>query len=83
MPTTLTSSGGSVVTMRPLPSFSTTQTVPVSATATLQPVTPMPARRNRSRRYRRETSASSLGSSEMSRPRAMVRAKMSRICPRL
>ena len=36
--------------MRPLPSFSTTQTVPVSATAMLQPVTPIPARRNRSRR---------------------------------
>ena len=68
MPMTVTSSGGSVVHMRPLPSFSTTQTVPVSATPTLAPVTPMPARRKRSRRYRRETSASSRGSSERSLP---------------
>ena len=50
MPMTVTSSGGSVVHMRPLPSFSTTQTVPVSATPTLAPVTPIPARRKRSRR---------------------------------
>ena len=48
-----TSTGGSVVHMRPLPSDSTTQIVPVSATPKLAPLTPTCASRNRSRRYRR------------------------------
>ena len=43
MPITVTSTSGSVVHMRPLPSDSNTQTVPVSATAKLAPEIPMRA----------------------------------------
>ena len=50
MPTTLIRSSGSVVHMRPLPSDSRITRVPVSAIAKLAPLTPMRARRNRSRR---------------------------------
>ena len=50
IPSTVTSTGGSVVHMRPLPSDSTTQTVPVSATPKFAPLTPTCARRKRSRR---------------------------------
>ena len=64
IPTTLTSTGGSVVHMRPFPSDSTTTTVPVSATAKFAPLTPTLALRNFSRRYTRATSASSAGSSD-------------------
>jgi hypothetical protein len=49
-PSTVTSTGGSVVHMRPLPSDSTTQIVPVSATPKFAPLTPTFASRNRSRR---------------------------------
>ena len=50
MPRMLTSTGGSVVHMRPLPSDSTTQIVPVSATPKFAPLTPTRASRKRSRR---------------------------------
>ena len=46
IPMTVTSVCGSVVHMRPLPSLSTTQTVPVSATAKFAPLTPTPTVRN-------------------------------------
>ena len=59
IPTTVMSVSGSVVQKRPLPSDSTMQTVPVSATAKLAPLIPTRARRNRSRRWRRAASASS------------------------
>ena len=49
--------------MRPLPSDSTTPSVPVSAIAKLAPDTAKPARRNRSRRCARAAIASSRGSS--------------------
>ena len=58
IPITVTSTSGSVVHMRPLPSDSTTQTVPVSATAKLAPLTATGTRRNFSRRWRRAASAS-------------------------
>ena len=60
IPTTVMSVSGRVVQKRPLPSDSTTQTVPVSATAKLAPLIATRARRNRSRRWRRAASASSL-----------------------
>ncbi len=50
MPTTEMSVSGSVRHMRPLPSDSTTASVPVSATAKLAPEIPTLARRNFSRR---------------------------------
>ena len=50
IPSTVTSTGGSVVHMRPLPSDSTMQIVPVSATPKFAPLTPTFAFRNRSRR---------------------------------
>ena len=45
IPITVTSVSGSVVHIRPLPSDSNTQTVPVSATAKFAPEIPMRARR--------------------------------------
>ncbi|MNY30224.1 hypothetical protein D3C86_1643190 [compost metagenome] len=53
---------GTVVHMRPLPSFSTRHRLPVSATAKLTPDSPMPARRNSSRRARRPVWISSFTS---------------------
>ena len=50
IPMIVISVSGSVVHMRPLPSDSTTQTVPVSATAKFAPLMPTRARRKRSRR---------------------------------
>ncbi len=50
IPRIVTSTGGSVVHMRPLPSDSTTQSVPVSATPKFAPLTAMLAWRNFSRR---------------------------------
>lgn len=50
MPMTLTRTPGMVTHMRPLPSDSTTQTVPLSATAKLAPETATLVVRNFSRR---------------------------------
>ena len=50
IPSTVTSTGGSVVHMRPFPSDSTMQIVPVSAIPKFAPLTPTRAERNRSRR---------------------------------
>ncbi len=62
MPMTATWIRGSVVTMRPLPSFVTRTTVPVSATAKLAPVMPMSAWRNFSRSRTRAAAVSTSGS---------------------
>ena len=80
-PITVTSTSGSVVHMRPLPSDSTTQTVPVSATAKFAPEMPMRASRNFARRCRRAASASASGSSVRS-GRSSSRANSSRISAR-
>ena len=69
--------------IRPLPSDSTTQTVPVSATAKFAPLTPTLADRNRLRRWRRAASASSAGSSLRSPASSSVRRNSSRISARL
>ena len=61
MPRTVTSTFGNVRHIRPLPSDSSTTTVPVSATAKLPPDTATVARRNFSRRCSRAASASSAG----------------------
>ena len=61
MPMTVTSTSGSVVHIRPLPSDSTTHTVPVSATPKFAPLTPMRASRNLRRRCSRATAVSSAG----------------------
>ena len=63
MPMTVIRTSGRVRHIRPLPSDSTTTTVPVSATAKLAPETATLARRNFSRRWSRAASASSGGSS--------------------
>ena len=81
IPITVTSTSGSVVHMRPLPSDSNTQTVPVSATAKLAPLIPMRADRNLARRCRRAASASAAGSSVRS-GRFSSRANTSRISER-
>ena len=60
IPTTVISVSGSVVQKRPLPSDSTTQTVPVSATAKFAPLIATRAARNFARRYARAAPASSL-----------------------
>ena len=62
-PITVTSTSGSVVHIRPLPSDSKTQTLPVSATAKFAPLTPIRADRNFARRCSRAASASAAGSS--------------------
>ena len=64
IPMSVTRTGGSVVHILPLPSDSTTQTVPVSATAKFAPEMPTFAARNFSRRYRRAASVRSEGLSE-------------------
>ena len=53
MPVTAMCTGGTPVDIRPLPSFSTSSRVPVSATAKLTPETPMSAAKNFSRSTRR------------------------------
>ena len=88
MPTTETSTSGRVRHIRPLPSDSTTTSVPVSATAKLAPETATLARRNFSRRCSRAAPASSAGSSVRSSgaglPAAAIRSrKISRISARL
>ena len=60
-PDELATPGGVVSDWRALPSFSTTQTWPVSATRKLPPVMPMSERRNLSRRCRRAWAVRSLG----------------------
>ena len=82
IPTTLISTSGSVVHMRPFPSDSSTTRVPVSAIAKLAPLMPTRARRNRSRRWMRAASASAAGSSDRSSG-PMVRRSRSRISVRL
>ena len=80
---TLMRTSGRVVHIRPLPSDSTTDTVPVSATAKLTPLIPTRAPRNSLRRCRRAVSASSLGSSERSAgASSSVRTNSARICSR-
>ena len=81
MPITVISTSGSVVHIRPLPSDSTTQIVPVSAAAKFAPEIATRARRNASRRWSRAASASSAGSSE-SFGQAEASRKRSRISAR-
>ena len=81
IPITVTSTSGSVVHMRPLPSDSNTQTVPVSAIAKFAPLIPMRAVRNLARRCTRAASASAAGSSVRS-GRSSSRANSSRISAR-
>ena len=81
-PITVTSTSGSVVHMRPLPSDSKTQTLPVSATAKFAPLTPIRADRNFARKCRRAASAKAAGSSVRSSSPSS-RRKMSRISARL
>ena len=88
IPITVIRVSGSVRHIRPLPSDSTTTTVPVSATAKFAPDTATRARRNFSRRWSRAVSASSGGASVRSggaaRPtRPISSMKMSRISDRL
>ena len=87
-PTTEIRVSGRVRHIRPLPSDSTTTSVPVSATAKLAPETATLARRNFSRRCSRAASASLAGSSLRSagagRPTPPIsRRKISRISARL
>ena len=82
IPITVISTGGSVVHMRPLPSDSTTPTVPVSAMPKFAPETPTRARRKAWRRWRRAASVSSSGSSP-SPSSPSSRANRSRISDRL
>ncbi len=88
MPTTEISVSGRVRHIRPLPSDSTTTSVPVSATMKLAPEMPTLARRNFSRRCSRAASASSAGvsvrPSGAGRPHSPISVrKMSLISPRL
>jgi hypothetical protein len=84
MPITVISVSGSVRHMRPLPSDSTTSSVPVSATAKLAPEIATLARRNRSRRCLRAAMASRRGSAVNSGSTPGIsRRKISRISARL
>ncbi len=76
MPTTEISTSGSVRHIRPLPSDSTTTSVPVSATAKLAPETATLARRNFSRRCSRAAPASSAGLSVRSSGAGLPAAAM-------
>ena len=78
IPITVTSTSGRVVHIRPLPSDSNTQTLPVSATAKFAPLTPIRAERNFARRCSRAASVSAAGSSVRS-SEPSSRMKMSRI----
>ena len=73
--------GGSEVTIRPLPSLVTRQMVPVSATAKLPPVMPTSAERNTSRSRRRAKAVRAPGSSV--RPSPPWRRNSSATWPRL
>ena len=64
IPITVTSTSGRVVHIRPLPSDSTTTTLPVSAHAKFAPETATRVRRKASRRNARAAAVSSPGSSE-------------------
>ena len=81
-PITVTRVRGSVVHMRPFPSDSTTQIVPVSATAAFAPEIATVARRNAERRYERAAAVSADGSSASSGWSRAVR-RMSAISRRL
>ena len=74
IPITVTSTSGSVVHMRPLPSDSTTATVPVSAIPKFAPDTATFTDRNLSRRWRRAASAIPVASHPRSSPCAIVRS---------
>ena len=80
-PIRVTSTGGTVVHIRPFPSDSTTHTVPVSATAKFAPETPTFAFRNFSRRCWRAASVRAAGSSGRSST-SSSRRKSSRISAR-
>ena len=68
MPITATCTGGSEVTIRPLPSFVTITTDPVSAMPKLTPEMPISASRNRSRSLSWAKWQSSAGTSDRSPP---------------
>jgi hypothetical protein len=68
--------------MRPLPSLVTSTMLPVSATAMLAPLMPMPAVRNFSRSIRR-AAAVSLGMSLASIGSPEIRSNSSATCPRV
>src|SRR6478735_6218759 len=84
MPMIVMSVSGRVRHIRPLPSDSTTASVPVSATPKLAPETATRARRNTSRRWVPAAAARTLGSSvSVSRSTSAISAaKMSRISAR-
>ena len=84
MPITVISVSGSVRHIRPLPSDSTTHSVPVSAIAKLAPLIPTLADRNRRRRCVRAASVSAAGESVSPGSTSPIsRRKMSRISARL
>ena len=82
IPITVTSTSGSVVHMRPLPSDSTTATVPVSAIPKFAPEIAIGTDRNFSRRCRRAASAIPFASHPRSWPWAIVRSNRRRISAR-
>ena len=82
IPITVISVSGSVMHMRPLPSDSTTQIVPVSATPKFAPTTATGTVRNFSRRCRRAASAIAVASQPRSWPSAIVRSNSARISAR-
>ena len=84
MPITVISVSGRVRHIRPLPSDSTTHSVPVSATAKFAPLMPTRADRNVRRRCSRAASASAAGVSVRPGSTSPIsRRKMSRISARL
>ena len=84
MPIRVMSVSGRVRHMRPLPSDSKIETVPVSATPMLVPETATLACRNFLRRWERAAAVSSVGSSERSRGASSMRSrKMPRTSERL
>ena len=84
IPITVIRVSGRVRHIRPLPSDSTTASVPVSATAKLAPLIATLAERNFRRRCRRAAPASTAGSSvSPGSTSAISRRKMSRISARL
>ena len=82
IPITVTSTSGSVVHMRPLPSDSTTQIVPVSAIPKFAPLVAIGTVRNFSRRCWRAASAIALASQPRCWPLAIVRSNSARISAR-
>ncbi len=83
MPITVISVLGRVVHIRPLPSDSTTHTVPVSATAKFAPLIATSAVMNLSRRKRRAASARSAGSGDTPSAPGRFARNRSRISARL